>query len=46
MEFCALRKTPEAIASQRQLLTYGGMKDAGYKPEFCAAKLHSQARRA
>jgi hypothetical protein len=40
--FCASRKTPQAIASQRQLLTFRGMKDAGYKPEFCAAKLHSQ----
>ncbi|MDR1095058.1 MAG: hypothetical protein LBL31_01570 [Spirochaetaceae bacterium] len=22
--------------------TFADMKDAGYKPEFCAAKLHSQ----
>jgi hypothetical protein len=28
---CALRKTPEAIAVKRQWLTFGGVKDAGYK---------------
>jgi hypothetical protein len=29
MEFCAKRKTPEAIAATRQLLTFGGVNDAG-----------------
>jgi hypothetical protein len=37
MEFCASRKTPQAIAASRQLLTpYVGMKDAVYKHGVCA----------
>jgi hypothetical protein len=37
MEFCATRKTPEAIAVKRQLLTFGGV-EAVYKARSFAQK--------